>query len=158
MEKGRKTTTAKATTATVELATIGANVPEIMQVLDAKLKTMDDVRESKYKTSGVLDSVDIKKEKNIEALIRIYGSVMARESIYNESAKELGITTYPSFEISGGSSADWKADIKLRIKVINQKETVDKLVEYKDKMSKFLSEQDQKDMLMKEMSDFFGKI
>ena len=79
---------------------------------------------------------------------------IAREEVYNRAAIELGITTYPTFEANGSSSEDWKRDIKLRIDIINQKETADKLTEYKDKMSKFLSAEDQKNMLMTEMASF----
>lgn len=131
------------------------DVPSIIQVLDAKLNSMKHITESKYRTSGTLDGIgDIKKETKIENLIRAYASIIAREEVYNRAAIELGITTYPTFEANGSSSEDWKRDIKLRIDIINQKETADKLTEYKDKMSKFLSAEDQKNMLMTEMASF----
>jgi hypothetical protein len=104
-----------------------------------------------------LDGIgDIKKEVKIENLIKAYASIIAREEVYNRAAIELGITTYQTFEANGSTSEDWKRDIKLRIDIINQKETADKLAEYKDKMSKFLSAQDQKNMLMAEMTSFLN--
>lgn len=131
------------------------SVPDVITVLDEKLKALKHVTDTKYRTSGVLDGIgDIKSETKIDALIRALGSVMAREEIYNRAAEELGLTTYPSFQINGCSVADWKHDIRFRIDVINHKETADKLKEYRDKMSKFLSEQDQKNMLMNEMANF----
>jgi hypothetical protein len=133
------------------------DVPSIIQVLDAKLNSMKHITESKYRTSGVLDGIgDIKKEVKIENLIKAYASIIAREEVYNRAAIELGITTYQTFEANGSTSEDWKRDIKLRIDIINQKETADKLAEYKDKMSKFLSAQDQKNMLMAEMTSFLN--
>ena len=145
----------KATTATEVALGTQFDVPSIIQVLDAKLNSMKHITESKYRTSGVLDGIgDIKKEQKIENLIRAYASIIAREEVYNKAAIELGITTFPTFEANGSSSEDWKRDIKLRIDIINQKETADKLTEYKDKMSKFLSAEDQKNMLMSEMASF----
>ena len=145
----------KATTATEVALGTQFDVPSIIQVLDAKLNSMKHITESKYRTSGTLDGIgDIKKETKIENLIRAYASIIAREEVYNRAAIELGITTYPTFEANGSSSEDWKRDIKLRIDIINQKETADKLTEYKDKMSKFLSAEDQKNMLMSEMASF----
>jgi hypothetical protein len=145
----------KSTTATDVALGTQFDVPSIIQVLDAKLNSMKHITESKYRTSGTLDGIgDIKKETKIENLIRAYASIIAREEVYNRAAIELGITTYPTFEANGSSSEDWKRDIKLRIDIINQKETADKLTEYKDKMSKFLSAEDQKNMLMTEMASF----
>ena len=145
----------KSTTATDVALGTQFDVPSIIQVLDAKLNSMKHITESKYRTSGTLDGIgDIKKETKIENLIRAYASIIAREEVYNRAAIELGISTYPTFEANGSSSEDWKRDIKLRIDIINQKETADKLTEYKDKMSKFLSAEDQKNMLMTEMASF----
>lgn len=145
----------KSTTATDVALGTQFDVPSIIQVLDAKLNSMKHITESKYRTSGTLDGIgDIKKETKIENLIRAYASIIAREEVYNRAAIELGITTYPTFEANGSSSEDWKRDIKLRIDIINQKETADKLTEYKDKISKFLSAEDQKNMLMTEMASF----
>ena len=145
----------KSTTATDVALGTQFDVPSIIQVLDAKLNSMKHITESKYRKSGTLDGIgDIKKETKIENLIRAYASIIAREEVYNRAAIELGITTYPTFEANGSSSEDWKRDIKLRIDIINQKETADKLTEYKDKLSKFLSAEDQKNMLMTEMASF----
>ena len=123
--------------------------------MDEKLKALKHVTDTKYRTSGVLDGIgDIKSETKIESLIRALASVLIREESYNKAALELGLTSFPAFQINGCSVADWKHDIRFRIDVINHKETADKLKEYRDKMSKFLSEQDQKEMLMKEMVSF----
>jgi hypothetical protein len=131
------------------------SVPDVISVLDEKLKALKHVTDTKYRTSGVLDGIgDIKSETKINTLIRAMASVLVREETYNRAAAELGLTTFPSFEVNGCSSADWKHDIRFRIDVINHKETADKLTYYKDKMSTFLSEQDQKNMLMTEMANF----
>lgn len=90
---------------------------------------MEHLRESNFGSSGVLDGIgDIKKEVKIDALIRAYASVITREEGYNKSANELGLETYPSFELNGSTADVWKRDIKLRIDIINQATSVPKQI------------------------------
>lgn len=132
-------------------------VPEVLSLLEKEIGKLKSVSDSVYKTSGSLDGFgDIKQETKIENLIRAYSSVKGRENAYNDAAKDLGLTTYPQFTVNGGTASDWKQDILLRIDIITHKDKLDKLTEYKEKMSKFLSAEDQKAMLLKEMSDFFN--
>lgn len=134
-------------------------VPSVIEKLDEKLDSLKHITETKYRTSGVIEGVtDIKKETSIETLVRGLASIMVRKESYDRAAKELGLTTYPQYQIGGCSLEDWTHDIKFRIDVLTHKETTDKLKEYRDKMSKFLSEQDQKQMLLNEMSSFLKKL
>lgn len=139
-----------------EVAVLDAtNVPGIISALETKIKELNHVTDSVYKTSGVLEPFgDIKRETNVGNLIKALSSVRGRETAYNDAAEALGLTTYPAFEINGGNSADWTQDIQLRINIITHKETLDKLNSYKEKFQKFLSEEDQKAMLMAEMASF----
>lgn len=140
---------------TTALAKIN-EVPEVLSLLDLEIGKLKTISESVYKTSGNLEQFgDIKQETKIENLIRAYSSVKGRENSYYEAAKDLKVGTYPVFTVSGGTAEDWKQDIMLRIDIITHKDKLDKLNEYKEKMSKFLSQEDQKAMLLKEMTDFF---
>lgn len=146
-KKGEKVTTA--------LARVD-EVPEVLSLLDQEIGKLKTISESVYKTTGNLEGFgDIKQETKLENLIRAFSSVKGREKAYEDAAKDLGLGTYPQFSISGGTAADWKQDILLRIDIITHKDKLDKLNEYKEKMSKFLSAEDQKAMLLKEMTDFF---
>jgi hypothetical protein len=134
------------------------DVASVIGVLDAKIKSLDHISDSKYKTSGNLDGFgDIKKETNISNLIKAYSSIKGRETAYNAAAEEMNVGTYPVFEVNGSSAEDWKNDIMLRIAIINHKETLDKLTEYKEKMTQFMSKEEQKAVLLKEMAAFLGK-
>jgi hypothetical protein len=147
----------KKSTGSTELAKMDA-VPEVLSILDQEIAKLKTINESVYKTGGVLDGFgDLKSEMKIENLIKAYSSVKGRENAYNDAAKDLGLQTYPQFTANGGTAADWKQDISLRIDIITHKDKLDKLKDYKDKMSKFLSAEDQKAMLLKEMSDYFQK-
>lgn len=142
---------------TLALAKID-EVPEVLSLLDQEIAKLKTISESVYKTTGNLESFgDIKQETKLENLIRAFSSVKGREKAYEDAAKDLGLSTYPQFSVSGGTAAEWKQDILLRIDVITHKDKLDKLTEYKDKMSKFLSADDQKAMLLKEMTDYFKK-
>lgn len=145
----------KETKVTAEL-TVTDKIPEILSVLDEQIGKLKTIAESVYKTAGTLDGFgDIKAETKVENLIRAYSSVKGREDAYNNAAKDLGLNQYPQFNVNGGTAADWKQDILLRIDIITHKDKLDKLNEYKEKMSKFLSAEDQKAMLLKEMTDYF---
>ena len=138
---------------------VAVNTPtaEVLAALDAKIKSLKRIEETPYKTQGNLTGVcNVKTETKIDNLIRAYASVIAREKVYVEAAEELGHTTYNVFTVDGGTREDWKHDIKLRTDIINYDETLTKLKVYKDKMSSFLSQQEQKEMLLKEMQSFLG--
>jgi len=141
----------------VVLAT--SQVPDVLTLLDKQIAGLKKIADSVYKTSGVLEVFgDIKVETKLENLIRAHSMVINKEEAYNRSAKILGLTTYPQFSISGGTSKDWEQDILLRIDIITHKKKLDKLNAYKERMSKFLSEEDQKAMLLKEMAEFIKGV
>lgn len=140
------------------VAVVGnAGVPEVLSLLDQKINSLKHITDSVYRTTGQLQGFgDIKSETKIENLIRAFSMVRGKSDAYASAAKELGLTTVPAFSVDGGNVDDWKQDIILRINIISHKEQLDKLTEYKNKMSKFLSEADQKEILMKEMAAFLG--
>lgn len=131
---------------------------EVLELLTAELASLKEITDKPYKTTGNLDmggtTLDIKSEQKVVNLIRAYSSVMGREKAYVQAAKELEIATYPVFEVSGGSAEDWRQDIQTRLAVIQYEDRKNKLQGFQDKMSKFLSEADQKAILVKEMSAF----
>ena len=141
-----------------ELSTLATfSVPDVIAQLEKKIKELDHITDSKYRTSGNLDGFgDIKKETSIANLIKAFSVVMAKANAYQAAATELSIATFPVFEVNGGSVEDWKKDIQLRIAIIEHKETLDKLQGYRDKMKEFLSKEDQKAMLMQEMAEFLA--
>lgn len=143
----------KATTALV----VSTPTMDILEVLNKKINDLKEVTECAYKTSGNLEGFgDIKNETKVENLIRAFSSVRGREKAYDDAAKELGLKSYPAFLIGGGTSEDWKKDILLRKAVIEHADELKKLNEYKEKMSRFMSEADQKAQLLKEMQEHFS--
>lgn len=143
----------------VATLTVESSVPSVLSTLDAKISSLKKVVDTPYKTTGNLDGFgDIKQETKIENLIRANSMVRSKAAAYADSIVDLDLGSAPAFSISGGDVEAWKQDIKLRIAIIQHKETYDKLTAYKEKMSKFLSEADQKAILMDEMAAFISKL
>lgn len=141
----------KKTKESTALALVGTSVPDVLTVLSEKLKELKAITECNYKTSGSLEGFgDIKSETKVENLIRAFSSIRGREKAYNEAAQELGLETYPVFNVSGGNAADWKQDILLRKAVIEHDDTKKKLETLAEKAKKFLSEKDQYQIFLKE--------
>jgi len=132
-------------------------VPTIISKLDQEIAKLKVISESVYKTAGKLETFgDIKVETKVENLVRAYSSISGKKEAYDRAARELGVKQCLEFSINGGTLAEWKQDIMLRIDIITHQDKLDKLKSYKDKMSKFLSEEDQKAILMQEMTEFLS--
>lgn len=136
----------------------GKDVPDILSLLEKELKSLKAITETPYLTTGNLEGFgDIKNETKVENLIRAFSMVRGKEDAYHKAGRELGFDSYPGFSISGGNAEQWKQDIQLRVAIIQHDDRKKKLQEYKDRVSKFLSEEDQKTILLKEMASFLGK-
>lgn len=131
----------------------------VMELVNEKLASLKRIEESVYKTSGVIDGfpTNIKNEMKIENLIRMWSSVKMRQAGYEAAAKDLKLDEYPAFTIDGSLPADIKSDIELKIDIINHKETLDKLNEFKKRAEQLMSEADKKAMLFADMKSFLQK-
>lgn len=137
---------------TPELPTVDA-----LSKLDQEIQDLGRIVDTPYKTNGnVAGFPDVKTCMDISTLIKMYSSVSNREASYNKAAETLGLKSYPVFT-EGGTAEDWKHDIQLRIDIIQHEGKLNKLKEFKKRMSEFLSKEDQKNILLQEMTDFLSK-
>ena len=138
--------------------TKGMDVPSVLQKLDEEISSLKTIVETPYKTTGNLENFgDITKETKVENLIRAMSMVSGKEDAYNKAAVRLGLgAAYPSFSVSGGTAADWEQDIKLRIAIVQQDDKFKKLTKFKESMAKFLSEEDQKAMVVAELAAYLS--
>ena len=133
------------------------DVSSMVKLLDLKIKSLEHISDTKYKTGGDLDGFgNIHKENKIENLIKAFSSVDGREKGYNNSAMEMGLTTYPQFEVNGRCGDDWKHDIQLRVAIINHKEELDKLNAYRERVQALMTKEEQKRALFAEMSEYLS--
>ena len=141
----------------VALLSSTLSVPDVLERLNAEVAKLKHISDSVYKTSGTLTGFgDLKAETKIENLVKAFSMVRGKENAYNDAAKELELKQYPQFTVDGGTAADWKQDILLRINILEHKDKLDKLNAYKEKMSQFLSVEDQKAIVLKEMAELFS--
>jgi len=136
----------------------GKPTSDVLGLLEEKIKSLKHIEETVYKTTGNLDGFpDIKTEMKIENLVRAMGSVLAREQNYIDGARALGLDVYPAFSVSGGNKEAWLHDIKHRIAVISQKDTLDQLNAFKTKITGLMSATEQKEMIMNDLAAFLTK-
>ena len=142
-----------------ELILVDTKTADVLATLDAKIASLRAITECNYKTSGIMANftTNVKDETKIENLLRMGSSITLRAEAYDKFAAKIARKTYPTFS-DNGTVADWEHDIKLRLSVIEYKETLDTLNTYKEKMSKFLSEAEQKEMLMTDMITFMKSL
>lgn len=142
---------------TVALVGTDAQVPEILSALEVELKNLKAITDKPYRTTGNLTGFgDIKSETKVENLVRAFSMVRGKEDAYNAAAKELEIKTFPTFNIDGGSADDWKQDIQTRLAVIQYEDRKNTLQNFQTEMSKFLSAEDQKVILLGKMQAYLG--
>jgi hypothetical protein len=133
-------------------------IPNAISAIDAQLAELTKITNCAPKTAWNLDGFgDLSKETKLENLIRAYSSIAGKEAAYHAAAKDLQLSIYPEFTINGANKENWLHDIKLRIAVIQHETKLNKLNEYKEKLAKFMTEEDQKAMLFKDMASFFGQ-
>jgi len=140
-----------------ELAIADQSVPNILDVLKKELQEIKKVSGSNYRTSGNVDGVNIKTETNIPNLIKVYGSMKVSEQAYNQAAEDLGLTTYPTYQVGACTVEDWKKDIDLRIKIITQEDRRKELEEAIKEMEQFLTEEDRKAQVLAKIAGIIGK-
>lgn len=129
------------------------SVPDQMEMLKKELSQLKAITETQYKTTGNLESFgNIKSETSVSNLIKAFSSVRGRENAYNEAAAEMGMESYPAFEISGGNKEQWKHDIKLRIAVINHAERKAELEALIEEGKSFLTKEDQYQMYLQKVA------
>ena len=131
-----------------------------IKLLDAKIKEMKDIETSTWVTSGKITMIggtlDIRTETSIERLVQGYANVSNSAERMASAYGELGITSYPVTKIDGASKDEWRQDILLRIKIIQQKDTLDKLKDMKHKWEELMDKEDRKAALADEMAAFLG--
>lgn len=146
-----------ATTKKAELAIV--SVPTGIEAVNKKIAQLKEITESVYKTPGRVTSFsnNIKDETNISELIKMFSSVSGRAKAYDAASEELGLKTVPVFKVDGGTVAEFAHDIKLRIAIIQNKETLDELNAIKKEYTELMDKEDRMALLAKRLSKFGGE-
>lgn len=136
-----------------------SNIPKTISKLEQAIKKLKHIEDTPWKSSGTISGfpTNIRNETLIPNLIRMFSVFVQREKAYYDAADILGIKTRPVYDDNGATREGIEEDVKLRIEIIQQKDTLDKLNEFKQKASKFMSEEDQKRDLFDQMESFLNK-
>lgn len=128
------------------------DIPGALATVDAKIKELKGNNYVGKRTNGKLDGFakSVFDETDIDTLIRMHASVMAREKAFNDSKAALleheqvkgKISRLPNFSISGASSEAWENDIAIRLREVATKKELDKLTQVRKKLSEHLSEEE----------------
>jgi len=148
----------KKATPRTALAVQDGNVFEYLEKVQKKLKEVKQITDTPYKTPGRFTgsngvTLDIKSEMNVDELVRGFSSIQARIKALDEGYETLGFTSHKLSQVDGGSLADWTADIKLRINIINNQEKLNKLSKIKDGLTSLMDNSQKASLLMSELEN-----
>lgn len=132
-----------------------------LNAITEKLKSIEVMSQSPYKTNKMLPhlfehkKVDISECTDITFLVNGLATIKVQKAAYDDIyTNVLKMNSYPVFKSFGGYSyEDWENDIKLRLSVLMQEETVKKLTNAKEKLEKFLTNDDRLAIVLGEISE-----
>lgn len=141
------------------VAVVNADIPNFIQVMEAKLKSITVEAESPYKTSGDLPGlINIKNETKIENLIKAGASVFGMKAAYDNYAKTTKLSkNYPAFNINGALAEDIDHDIKKRIAIVNSADEKAKIEADLEKAKSFLDKEEQRALFIAEKMAEYAK-
>lgn len=123
---------------------------------------MKEIETSSWITAGKITMVggilNIREETSIEKLAMAYANVINSTDRLLASYDELGITQFLSPKVDGYTKEEWKQDIILRIKIIQQKDTLDALKSVKSEWEELMDKEDRKALVQKKMNDILQKL
>lgn len=137
---------------------VRSRIPKALEEIEARLANIQRVTEKTTKTNGMFTytpnnaskSINIATSKDLQELIEVYSFLKQKSSSYEESARELGLSTFPVFTWLGYAFDAWKNDLMLRVAIVTSHNEVATLRNQKSTLEKFLSEDDQVAKLLKD--------
>jgi hypothetical protein len=152
---------------TTEISTKTADLVRTKLVkINEKLSQMELAKNAGPRTNGIFHwngradmpdsntgSVNISKVLNVTLLISILGFLMTRKKEYDAAAEHLELNPFPVFMWSKYPLDAWENDIKAQINVILHSSELEKLTKLKNELSKYVSEEDRVNELLKQLED-----
>lgn len=142
-----------------EAIEVRSKLNKALTEINEKLSNLQVISTTPFKTNGKFKwnpnagggEIDILTCTKMEDLIAIHQTLKMRAEGYDKSASDLGIAQYPVFKWCGHTWKDWEHDLKLRVAVVNQHQIETRLKEAKEKLSRFLTEEDQLNNVLTEL-------
>lgn len=144
------------------LAVQGSTIAVNIEKINKEIAKMKEIETSQWLSNGKLhlagSTIDIKTETSIEKLVKGYANVKLGAKAAEDAYAELGIDSYPVIKVNDNTVDAVKADVILRIKIIQQKDRLDQMKELKDKFEKLMDKEDRKALLEEKMNNFLSTI
>lgn len=134
------------TVAVQDIALTKENVPQLLEVVNARIKNLQLKYETVQPITKELEHFGrIDKITTLSTLVAAHSSLKNRERFYKESGKELIEDVYgrktPEFIVEGHSVSEWVNEIKNRINYLINKNEIEKLNRSKAILENHLSEE-----------------
>lgn len=134
------------TVAVQDIALTKENVPQLLEVVNARIKNLQLKNETVQPITKELEHFGrIDKITTLSTLVAAHSSLKNRERFYKESGKELIEDVYgrktPEFIVEGHSVSEWVNEIKNRINYLINKNEIEKLNRSKAILENHLSEE-----------------
>lgn len=101
--------------------------------------------------NNTTSAIKISMVTSITLLLGVLGYLMTRKKEYEDAADRLDMNTFPVFKWSGYTFEAWENDIRVRINTISHSSEVEKLNKLYSELSKYVSEEDRVEELLKEL-------
>lgn len=143
------------------VALVADSPVSMIETINAKLDSFKHITGSSFKTSGNFENINVHTETDLQTLVKVLATVNRREADYNEAVADLakeGAITLPVLKFYGGTPNEWRHDVKLRLQIVSQKETIDALNELKKSYEAIMEKSHVKEMLDKKAATLLGSL
>lgn len=140
---------------------VRSKLTKALELLNDQLSQINNVTDKSFQTSGLFkynptyngssSGINIHNSKDLDQLLYIGAFLKAKKESYDSYAKSLGLETFPVFRWQNYSYDQWDNDLKIRITVISAYDQKKKITDAKQKLERFLTEEDQLAMTLKEL-------
>ncbi len=139
-----------------------ATVTQGIEFIRTQLAGLKTIEATKWKTDGKItmgngSQKDLKEETNQTELVKAFSTIMLRCKALDDAYDALGINPAPVAKIDGGTYGDWEHDFKLRLQIINQKETYDNLKQLEKDMIDLMDKDDKKALIIAKIQKLQGQ-
>lgn len=137
-----------------------AKVSDNISLLEERLKEIKNIETSTWATSGRITmlggTIDVKTEQSVDKLVMAYANILNSTERLAQAYAALGIDSYPAPKVDGYTQEEWKKDIELRIRIINQEDEKKALTELKNEWVELMDKDDRKALLAQKMEKFLS--
>lgn len=136
--------------------TTDTTVIQGIEYIKQQLAELKSIETTSWKTPGKIkigdgSLKDLKEETNQSELVKAFSTIKLRLKSLDEAYDDLGISPAPVSKIDGGTYEEWLHDFKLRLQVLNQKETYEELKAMEKEWSELMDKEDRKALLIQKM-------